>query len=263
VKRKTGSLLVAVDVGEPLAVVNVNVACSGIRVAEPGMEGPMSTHLRDTETACSGDCFDPGDRWVPVDRRWWGMDKRTLVPAMVVLALAFVQGVLLPRIDAAIPIDDVTVVGDVIALQGGITFPAVADWSLVDGERLGEERNAQAYPRDAVLARGGAQFSVQTGDFSGDVAALLAQIEKTNDALTGGHGLTAAGDPVAITARTGEPGLITRYASAELDGVLAAFVFDGIGVEVVAVGPAQTGQDLLTDVGQMIAGIGHTERQGA
>ncbi|MFB7718484.1 hypothetical protein [Nocardia sp. NPDC056100] len=219
----------------------------------------MGTHTQETETWFSAEYFDPGDRWVPADRRWLGMDRRTLLPALVVLALAFLQAIVIPNINDALAEKDVTVAGDVIAVRGGVTFTAAAGWSLVSGERRSDEPTGEGYPASAVLARGGAQFVVRTGDFSGDPGALLAQIERTDAALQGAF--TATGDPVAITARTGEPGLITKYAAPGADGVLAAFVFGKTGVEVIAIGPAQPGRDLLTDVGQMIAGIGHTGQE--
>lgn len=214
----------------------------------------MGTHQRESEQAYSEQYFDPGDRWVPVDRRWLGMDKRTILPALIVLALAFLQGVLLPRIDAAIPEKDVTVAGDVIALQGQVGFTAAGGWSLVAGERQSDEPSGQGYPPQAVLARGGSQFVVRTGTFGGDARALLDQIERTDELL--GTGLTATGEPVAITTTSGVDGVITRYAAATVDGVLAAFVLDGTGIEVVAVGPAQPGQDILGEVADMIASIG-------
>ncbi|MFI5498026.1 hypothetical protein ACIA5E_03100 [Nocardia asteroides] len=214
----------------------------------------MGTHQREADRAFSDRYFDPGDRWVPVDRRWLGMDKRTIAPALIVLALAFLQGVLLPRIDAAVPEKDVTVAGDVIALQGGVEFTAAAGWSLVAGERRSDEPTGEGYPREAVLTRGGTQFVVRVGTYDGDAPALLAQIERTDELL--GGALRAGGDPVAISTRSGVDGVITRYAAATADGVLAAFVLDGKGIEVVAVGPAEPGQDILGEVAEMIAGIG-------
>ncbi|MGW5310631.1 hypothetical protein [Nocardia thailandica] len=95
---------------------------------------------------------------------------------------------------------------------------------------------------------------VRVGTFDGDAAALLARIERTDELL--GGALRAEGDPVAITTRGGVDGMITRYAAANTDGVLAAFVLDGTGIEVVAVGPAEPGQDVLGQVAEMIASIG-------
>ncbi|MFD6397416.1 hypothetical protein [Nocardia sp. NPDC060249] len=213
----------------------------------------MGTHQRESERVYSEQYFDPGDRWVPVDRRWLGMDKRTILPALIVLVLAFLQGVLLPQIDAAIPEKDVTVAGEVIALQGQVGFSAAGGWSLVAGERQSDEPSGQGYPPQAVLALGGAQFVVRTGKFDGDARALLDQIQRTDELL--GSGLTATGDPVAVTTRGGIDGVITRYAATGVDGVLAAFVLDGTGIEVVAVGPAQPGHDILGQVADMIASI--------
>ncbi|MFD4461990.1 hypothetical protein [Nocardia sp. NPDC058480] len=214
----------------------------------------MGTHQREAERVFSEQYFDPGDRWVPADRRWLGMDKRTILPALVVLVLAFLQAMLLPQIDAAIPEKDVTVAGDVIAVQGQVGFTAAGGWSLVAGERRSDEPSGQGYPPQAALTRGGTQFVVRTGKFEGDARALLDQIQRTDELL--GGALTATGDPVAITTQAGLTGVITRYAAAGVDGVLAAFVQDGTGIEVVAVGPAQPGQDILGEVAEMIASIG-------
>ncbi|KQY38603.1 hypothetical protein ASD42_09475 [Nocardia sp. Root136] len=189
------------------------------------------------------------------------MDRRTLLPALIVLALAFLQGVVLPRIDDAIPVADVTAAGDVIALKGGFTFTADAGWSLVEGELVGDEPTGQGYPDAAVLTRGGTQFTVRTGTFAGDSAALLDQIEQTQRQL--GSALTATGDPVAVTTLSGESGVMTRYAAPQVDGVLAAFVIDGTGVEIIALGPEQAGQDILTDVGAMIATLTHTGKESS
>ncbi|WP_405148122.1 hypothetical protein OG308_32195 [Nocardia salmonicida] len=219
----------------------------------------MGTHAQ-AESVSSAEVFDPGDRWVPVDRRWWGIDRRTLLPALVVLALAFLQGVVLPRIDDAIPVA-VTTAGDVIALKGGFTFTADGGWSLVEGELVGDEPTGRGYPDAAVLTRGGTQFTVRTGTFAGDSAALLDQIEQTQRQL--GSALTATGDPVAVTTLSGESGVMTRYAAPQMDGVLAAFVIDGTGVEIIALGPEQAGQDILTDVGAMIATLTHTGKESS
>lgn len=213
----------------------------------------MGTHRAEAGQVFSERYFDPGDRWVPADRRWLGIDKRTILPALVVLALAFLQGVLLPRINDSIAETDVTVAGDVIVVQGQVGFTAAVGWSLVAGERRGDEPSGQGYPPQAVLTRGGSQFVVRTGTFGGDAPALLEQIERTDELL--GGALTATGDPVAIATRAGLNGVITRYAATGIDGVLAAFVHNGTGIEVVAIGPAQPGGDILGEVAEMIASI--------
>ncbi|UGT57034.1 hypothetical protein [Nocardia asteroides] len=170
---------------------------------------------------------------------------------MVVLGLAFLQGVLLPRVDAAIPEKDVTVAGDVIAVQGRIGFTAAGGWSLVSDERASDEPSGQGDPGQAVLTHGGTQFAVRVGAYDGDAAALLAQIEQTDELL--GSAITASGEPAAVTTRSGLNGVATRYAAPNTDGVLAAFVLDGTGIEVVAIGPAEPGNDVLGEVAEMIA----------
>ncbi|WFR73059.1 hypothetical protein P9209_04365 [Prescottella defluvii] len=40
---------------------------------------------------------------MPVDRRWLGLDRRTIAPALVVLALALLMGTVLPWINESTP----------------------------------------------------------------------------------------------------------------------------------------------------------------
>ncbi|MGW0041251.1 hypothetical protein [Rhodococcus sp. NPDC003348] len=200
--------------------------------------------------------YDPGDRWVPVDRRRLGLDGATFLPAFVVLALAFVMGAVLPAINSAVAYDDRVVAGDVMAVAGDITFVPAAGWGITSGVRVGDAP-ATGYPRSARVEDGDLSFTVRTGDFSGDARALLQQIKDTTEALD--ENIRIDGAPVAITTDSGERGLVARYAGPKLDGALAAFVVEGRGIEVVAVGPPDTEHHQAEQIAQMISSIRHTE----
>ncbi|MER5837642.1 hypothetical protein ABT116_44625, partial [Streptomyces sp. NPDC002130] len=45
--------------------------------------------------------YEPDDRWVPVDRRWFGLDRTTILPAAIVLAVAIVMSIVIPQINDA------------------------------------------------------------------------------------------------------------------------------------------------------------------
>ena len=68
--------------------------------------------------------FDPGERWVPVDGRWLGLDRRTLVPALVVLAVAALMSIVLPAANKLTPYDDEVVEGDVVSIGVASFVPA-------------------------------------------------------------------------------------------------------------------------------------------
>lgn len=40
--------------------------------------------------------FEPPETWIPADRRWWGLDRRTVAPALVVFGLALVLAGVIP-----------------------------------------------------------------------------------------------------------------------------------------------------------------------
>jgi hypothetical protein len=81
--------------------------------------------------------FEPDDRWVPADQRLFGLDRRTIAPTLAVFALAFVMSVVLPLVNAAVSYRDVVKAGDVIELQGDVTFAPEAGWGITSGVRAG------------------------------------------------------------------------------------------------------------------------------
>ncbi|MGF7123029.1 hypothetical protein [Rhodococcus sp. BE178] len=209
------------------------------------------------------DYFEPDDRWVPVDRRWLGLDRRTIAPTLVVLAFVLIMATILPAIDDATPYDDRVAAGDVMEVEGGVTFVPAADWGITSGVRVGDKPTSGSYPPSAKVVDGDVSFAVRSAPFTGDAAGLLDQIRQTTEALNGANGFQVAGDPADITTADGGCGVLARYSGTTSDGVIAAFVFDGIGVEVVAVGPTEIDRDQSSDIGRMISSISHRTGGGA
>lgn len=203
--------------------------------------------------------YDPGDRWVPVDRRLLGLDRATLLPAVVVLAVALLMGVVIPTVNSAVSYDDRVAAGDVMELRGGVTFTPAVGWGISSGLRSGDTPASGSYPTDATIEDGGVRFTVKTGAFTGDARALLSQIKETTEALD--DTVHIDGDPVVVTTEAGDRGVMARFAGPSYDGALAAFVFDGTGVQVVATGPADTERLPAEQVAQMITSIRHGEEE--
>ncbi|CAM2988975.1 DUF4245 domain-containing protein [Prescottella defluvii] len=224
----------------------------------------MTERLAPARSADSAvDCFEPDDRWVPVDRRWLGLDRRTILPTLVVLAFVLVMSVILPAIDGATPYDDTVAAGDVMEIEGGVTFVPAVDWGITSGVRAGDAPTSGSYPPSATVVDGDVSFSVRSAPFSGDATGLLDQIKQTSEALNGDNGFRVTGTPVDITTADGSRGVLARYSGTASEGVIAAFVFDGIGVEAVATGPAEIADDSSSDIGAMIASISHSMGEGA
>ncbi|MFD1811480.1 hypothetical protein [Rhodococcus gannanensis] len=201
----------------------------------------------------SNQWYDPGDRWVPVDRRWLGLDRATVVPALVVLAVAFVMAVVLPALNTQTAYDDRVAEGDVLELGGGIEFDPAVGWGITSGVRAADRPASGSFPPQAVVEGGGVSLTIRTGEFDGDAYELLDQIRSTSKALD--SDLVIEGNAVETTTASGERGVITRISSSQVDGTMAAFVIDGHGVQVTAVGPAGTERGQADAVARMISSI--------
>jgi hypothetical protein len=166
--------------------------------------------------------------WVPVDQRWLGLDRRTLRPALFVLAVVILLAGVLPAIDSAVSWTDETKAGDVINMGSGLTFVPPAGWDLTQGFRTTDKPgvppnlNAGA----ASLANKGVQIVVQSGKFSGTTDDLMDQLNR-NLRKSDGSGFKVSGNPASITTADGRTGITEQYSNSVHDGQLVAFIIPG------------------------------------
>jgi hypothetical protein len=212
----------------------------------------------DMASAAARPRFEPDERWVPADERWLGLDRRTIGPTLAVFALAIVMSVVLPIIDATVPYHDIVKAGDVLELEGDVTFVPEAGWGITSGLRAGDAPLSGEYPATATVEDGAMKFKVRTGQFHGDAHQLLDQIETTSEALNGGRGVHVTGAPTTIVTDQGKQGATARVTGPHTAGVIAAFVFGARGVEAVATGPSDAGAEPAATISRMIGSIGQT-----
>jgi hypothetical protein len=202
--------------------------------------------------------FEPDERWVPADERWFGLDRRTIRPTLAVFALAFVMSVVLPVIDAGVPYHDIVKAGDVLEVEGDVTFVPEAGWGITSGLRAGHAPLSGEYPPTATVEDGAMKFTVRTGQFHGGADQLLDQIETTSEALNRGRGVHITGAPRTIVTEQGQQGATVRVTGPHTAGLIAAFVFGTRGVEAVATGPSDAGSEPTATVLRMIRSISQT-----
>jgi hypothetical protein len=205
--------------------------------------------------------FEPDAGWVPADERLFGVDRRTIAPTLVVFALVILMSVVLPIINAKVPYHDIVKAGDVLQLQGDVTFVPEAGWGITSGVRAGNAPLSGEYPATATVEHKAVKFRVHTAPFDGDADKLLDQIETTSEALNRGRGVHVAGTHTTIVTDQGKQGATARVTGPHTGGVIAAFVFDRRGVEAVATGPSDAGPELTAAVFRMIRGISHPEEK--
>ena len=185
-------------------------------------------------------------------RRRPGIDRRTVGPALLVLALATVMGVVLPSIDSATSYRDQVGRGDVAQLADGLTLAPAVGWDLATGALVGETRSPVGTTATTEVVDGGVELQVQAAPFDGTPSALLTRVEEIEGDLARVQGGVAATTPrYAVRTRHGAVGVAQDFVGAHKQGTIVAFVFRprarsagtrgeaaGEGVVAVAAGPA-------------------------
>lgn len=216
----------------------------------------------DTETPASEPAppTAPPPDWVPVEHRFLGLDRRTILPALAVLVLAFVFATVIPAIDNAIKPDNPVRPGDVLKLGKGLTMVPAQDWNIVKGLRVSDETNAPATGTapPVELSNGSVSLRVLVGPFSGTPNALLDQINRVNTELEGMDQFATTGDRVSVTTSQGATGVVETFTGSDVDGKIAAFVYDGSGVEILVVGLPEDMALHQDDVKAMVESIQST-----
>jgi hypothetical protein len=195
----------------------------------------------------------PGRDRVPVEHRVLGLDKRSFPYALTVLAVFLVCTVVIPRINDAIEWDDPVRAGEQLALTDSVSFTPTVGWEVEEGFRVAPDGSVDESGA-ASLTGEGVVVDVVPGDFDGTPAELIEQIDKVTSS-TGDPTFRVDGTPDSVTTTDGEVGVIQPYSSARGDGVIAAFVIDGTGVEVAAYGPPAQMAATADDITAMITSI--------
>jgi hypothetical protein len=159
-----------------------------------------------------------------VERRWAGLDRRSLLPAIVVAVIGILLGSILPLIDRAVPVDDIVRAGDRLDLSGGVTVTPPVGWQIITGVRAGATRTGAP---DAAVADEGVAASMRLAPFTGDADALLSQVTRNEGTASNRPQFTVSGEPSTVTATGGLTGLAETYTSTSGDGILAAYAVPG------------------------------------
>jgi hypothetical protein len=186
------------------------------------------------------------------ERRIAGIDRWTIGPALLVLALAVLMSVVFPRVDSETEYSDVIDRGDVVQLADGITLVPAPGWNLASGALAGRTQSEVGSTGSTELVRGDVRFSVQAAPFDGTASALLTRINEINADVRRAQGRTAqTTGRYTVTTRQGAAGVGEDFVSLARRGSVVAFVFGSRtqsassdeqrtdeGVEIVVSGPS-------------------------
>jgi hypothetical protein len=169
-----------------------------------------------------------------------GIDRRTVKPALIVLGLALVLGVIVPLINSETDYRHQIHRGEVVQLADGLTLVPRPGWALTSGALVGRTRAPVGNTATTDLVAGGIKLQVQVAPFASTPSALLTRINKINSDLGSDRASTGR---YRVTTRQGIRGLAEDFVGVKKQGSIAAFVFRARGqlsrqgVEVVVSGP--------------------------
>jgi hypothetical protein len=205
----------------------------------------------------------------PAERRILGLDRWTILPAVIVIGLALVEGVVLPSINSSTTYKHQIHRGAVVTLANGITLVPTPGWALATGALAGHTRSSVGSTAQTELVRGGVNLYVQAAPFAGTASALLTRVLAINAHLRHERERASATTKrYAVTTRQGVTGVAKDFMGVDRQGSVVAFVFRTpaaagaapsqpvrVGVEVVASGPATEIARRRKDVVSMIRSI--------
>ena len=187
---------------------------------------------------------------------------RTAAPALLVLALAAIMGLLLPAVDAATPYGDTMHRGDVVGVAAGVTLAPAPGWDLASGALVGRTRTPLDSTNSSELVDGSVDLYVQAAPFDGTPFSLLTRIDRIDAQLAHARGqISVTGNRYAVTTRQGVVGAGEDFVGPTRQGSIVAFVFEQPrsssreGVEVVAAGPSGAISRRRGDIVSMIRSI--------
>jgi hypothetical protein len=199
------------------------------------------------------------------EERRRGIDRRTVAPALLVLALAAVMSVALPMLDSKTTFRDQIHKGDIAEIADGISLVPAPGWDLASGALAGKTRSAIGSTATTELVHGSVTFFVQAAPFAGTPSALLARVNKISADLHRSRG-RAAGTTgrYAVRTRQGAVGTAEDFIGMAREGSVVAFVFKSrsqslrsqrVGVEIVAAGAVGQIASQRDDIVAMIRSI--------
>ncbi len=189
------------------------------------------------------------------------IDRETVKPSLLVLALAALMSVVLPSLNSEVAYRHPVRSGDVAELGGRITFVPTPGWDLATGALVGQTRSPVGDTSTTELVDGSVNFDVQAAPFAGTPAALLSRVRQISSELNHTRGSSSSSNNYTVRTRQGAVGVAQDFVGVSREGSVVAFVFrvrgqpTGEGVEIVVSGPMAPLSRGRDDVVAMIRSI--------
>lgn len=166
------------------------------------------------------------------DRTVFGLDRRTVWPAVVIAVVVAFFGAVLPAINHAVSPEESIEPGTVLDVGLGVSFTPIAGWLLnTDATTPGNTD----LPGVVGLSETGMLFTVAAEPFEGDLDEFMDLATDRRAEAVDKLQLTSQRQSAATA--QGVTGLTETYNGVGVQGSLTVFVSDGVAVTVDADGP--------------------------
>ncbi len=192
---------------------------------------------------------------VPVEHRTLGLDRRTFPFAITALAVYLLWAYAVPAIDSAVPWTDQTRPGDILQVTHDATLVPPVGWGVQSGLRTTDRTAVPTSPPPIVLTQHGVFFQVVPGVWNGTPTELLAQITTITTTTAAGEGFHVTSGADTFVTRDGLTGVLETFSAERTEGVIAALVVNGQGLQIQAVGPPAQLPDDAPAIRDMITSI--------
>lgn len=212
--------------------------------------------------SASGVPLTPTGR-VPAEHRFLGLDKRTFLPAFIVIGIFVFWAILIPAINKQIEYDQTTQAGDVFQLAPGLTMDAEQGWGVDGGLLVTDRTRSNAPGGTVVLVNGGVALQVMPGQFDGTPKELLPHIEKVTVGATEGEPVHFEGEVEGFKTSEGHRGVAQGFTTIAGEGFVVAMVFGKTGLQITASGPEAALVGKSDEIEDMIDSISYDAKKTA
>jgi hypothetical protein len=171
----------------------------------------------------------------PNDRTVFGLDRRTIWPAVIVALVVITLGAAIPAVNHAVSPEESIEPGTVLDVGLGVSFTPVAGWLLNTDDTT---PGGPAVPGVVGISETGVLLTVTTEPFDGTLDEFMDLATDRRSAAVDKLHLSSP-QQSAATAQ-GVTGLTETYDGIGVQGRLTVFVSDGVAVTVDADGPEGT-----------------------
>jgi len=193
---------------------------------------------------------------VPVEHRFFGLDRRTLPYAFAAVAVWALWTIVLPWIDNHVAWNDPVRPGQRIQLTDDVSFAPAVGWGVQSGLRTTDvTASGQKATSAVVLTTDGVVFEALRGAWRGTPRALLNQITKITSTEAGRDGFELSSQPTSIQTSTGKDGVLASFRTPRTEGLIAAFVFGDQGLQIQVVGSPDQLEHRSEEIARMISSI--------